>query len=911
MANIRSFWPKGATEAEFGVSAALLSFSVAFIIYNNRVPDQISISKDNQALSNDDSKMEKIEDKKGDFKKDGSLELQDIMSIYHVLIRLYQVTAMTYLLDLGLIGYRVYAVNTPAPFSLITAKVIAWIAFTSNWINIRCDENSDGLRSRLAANVFGWVAFVGSSILAMSFFTDCWGLIVSGVLFENNSKTGLWRILVGTKDLSSQIQTGVFLTRYILLVITSLISVMQINGVFTTDDLKVAKTIFKNPLIFGKPSVEPNISQSQMERLKELDEEEKAESEAFKGFWPKTKLAILLSYPWGEKRLQFLIFVKAIMMVVDRAINLLVPMQTGRILHNLTQNGNGAPRISEFDAWSIAIYVLYSYLQRSSSILSIVQRLIWEPVDEYSQTSISLRFFEHVHGLSMQFHLDRKSGELMQIMNRGVGAMQSVSTTVLFRLLPTIADVIIAIVYFWVSWGWKFGAIVTFNSTLYLITSVYTSKKRSRFYREWIEIDDGSYDKAVDSLVNFETVKYFTAESFEVERYKKGLEKSRGKSFEISIAYELLDMLESAVWTMNSLIGCMLCAYEISKGERNIGSFMSFIVYTRQLESPVDNMAWFFKSLRRDFVSMEKILQLLEQEPTVKDIPSAEPLVVTDGEIVFDKVCFQYDENKKGLKNISFKAPKGKTVAIVGPTGSGKSTILRLAFRFWDPSSGRILIDGQDIAEKTQKSVREQIGVVPQDAVLFDDTISYNIQYGHVSASKEDVIKAAEAAQIHESILKFKDGYDTTVGERGAKLSGGEKQRIALARTIIKNPPIVLLDEATSALDSATESQIQSALTNMTENRTTLVIAHRLSTIMNADLILCIKDGEIVERGTHAELIQKALSDGGEGEYYKMWKIQLGESAKPRTPTIITKDTPASGDLDDKKSDNNSDFTTV
>ncbi|KAF8986281.1 ATP-binding cassette sub- B member 6, mitochondrial [Entomortierella lignicola] len=852
MANIGSFWPKGATEAEFGVSAVLLSFSVAFVIYNNRVPDQISISKDNQTLSNDYSKMEKIEDKKGDFKKDGSLELQDIMSIYHVLIRLYQVTAMTYLLDLGLIGYRVYAVNTPAPFSLITAKVIAWIAFTSNWINIRYDENSDGLRSRLAANVFGWVAFVGSSILAMSFFTDCWGLIVSGVLFENNSKTGLWRILVGTKDLSSQIQTG-------------------INGVFTTDDLKVAKTIFKNPLIFGKPSLEPKVSQSQMERLKELDEEEKAESEAFKGFWPKTKLAILLSYPWGEKRLQFLIFVKAIMMVIDRAINLLVPMQTGRILHNLTQNGNEAPRISEFDAWSIAIYVLYSYLQRSSSILSIVQRLIWEPVDEYSQTSISLRFFEHVHGLSMQFHLDRKSGELMQIMNRGVGAMQSVSTTVLFRLLPTIADVIIAIVYFWVSWGWKFGAIVTFNSTLYLITSVYTSKKRSRFYREWIEIDDGSYDKAVDSLVNFETVKYFTAESFEVERYKKGLEKSRGKSFEISIAYELLDMLESAV----------------------------------------DSMAWFFKSLRRDFVSMEKILQLLEQEPTVKDIPSAEPLVVTDGEIVFDKVCFQYDENKKGLKNISFKAPKGKTVAIVGPTGSGKSTILRLAFRFWDPSSGRILIDGQDIAEKTQKSVREQIGVVPQDAVLFDDTISYNIQYGYVSASKEDVIKAAEAAQIHESILKFKDGYDTTVGERGAKLSGGEKQRIALARTIIKNPPIVLLDEATSALDSATESQIQSALAKMTENRTTLVIAHRLSTIMNADLILCIKDGEIVERGTHAELIQKALSNGGEGEYYKMWKIQLGESAKPRTPTITTKDTPASGELDDKESDNNSNSTTV
>jgi ATP-binding cassette subfamily B (MDR/TAP) protein 6 len=283
---------------------------------------------------------------------------------------------------------------------------------------------------------------------------------------------------------------------------------------------------------------------------------------------------------------------------------------------------------------------------------------------------------------------------------------------------------------------------------------------------------------------------------------------------------------------------------------------------------------------------MEKFLRLLEEQPGVNDIPDAKPLTVSGGEIVFDNVSFQYDANKKGLQNVSFTVPKGKTVALVGPTGSGKSTILRLVFRFWDPKSGRILIDGQDIAEKTQKSIREQIGVVPQEAVLFDDSIMYNIHYGRVNATKEEVIEAAKTAQIHESILKFKDGYESLAGERGAKMSGGEKQRIALARTILKNPPIILLDEATSALDTATESQIQSALAAMTKDRTTLVVAHRLSTIMNADLILVIKDGEVVERGTHEELIQKGMNN--EGEYYKMWRIQSGEAASARATTAVS-----------------------
>ncbi|KAF9999518.1 Homocysteine S-methyltransferase 1 [Entomortierella chlamydospora] len=900
MATITTLWSANASEAETALSVVLLSFAAGITLYSKRDFSQESSLKKTQTALETESVSEKTEAKnKENSKMSGDLESQELRPIYHVLVRLYQAMAATYLLDLGLIGYVVYTTGTPTSLPLLAAKVLAWIAFTSNWICLRSGESTVGQKYLLAAHAFGWVAFIGSSFLARSIFAYGWNLIASGALFENDTKVDPWKTLVATVTLSDQVQFGIFLARYMLLFVASMISVMCLCGVFITDDLKVPKTLFRNPLASDKSREEPEISSSQKERLKELDEEEKAEAEAFKGFWRKIKLAILLSYPWGERRLQFFIFVKVLLMIVDRAINLLVPMQTERILRSLTQDGNDSFKISKFDAWSIVVYILYSYLQRYTSFLSIIQRLVWEPVSEYSSTSITLRFFEHVHGLSMQFHMDRKSGELMQIMNRGVDAMQSVSSTVLFRLVPTIADVVIAIVYFWVAWGWKFGAIVSFNSALYLIVSAYTTKRRSRFYRDWIEIDDGSHGRAVDSLVNFETVKYFTAESFEVGQYRKGLEKSRGKSFDMSITYELLDMLETAVWTMNSLVGCMLCAYEISRGERSVGSFMSFIVYSRQLEGPVDSMAWYFKSLRSNFVSMEKILKLLEQEPTVKDVPDAEPLVVAGGEIVFDNVCFQYSEDKKGLKNISFIAPKGKTVAIVGPTGSGKSTLLRLAFRFWDPTSGRILIDGQNIAEKTQQSVREQIGVVPQEAVLFDNSISYNINYGRVNASKEDITNAAKAAQIHESIIKFKDGYETTVGERGAKLSGGEKQRIALARTILKNPPIVLLDEATSALDSATESQIQSALARMTENRTTLVVAHRLSTIMNADLILCIRDGEIVERGTHAELIQKALENGGEGEYYKMWKIQLGEPTSSNASTIADgESTPKSDNLD-------------
>lgn len=300
----------------------------------------------------------------------------------------------------------------------------------------------------------------------------------------------------------------------------------------------------------------------------------------------------------------------------------------------------------------------------------------------------------------------------------------------------------------------------------------------------------------------------------------------------------------------------------------------------------VDTFGWVFSSIKREFNSIDQLFDILEAEPTVKDIPNAPSLITKKGDIEFEDVCFQYGADKKGLSNISFKVPQGSTIGIVGPTGSGKSTLLKLMFRLWDPTSGRILIDGQDISKVTQTSVREQIGVVPQDTTLLDESILYNIGYARPSATRGEIEDAAKAAHIHDNIMTFDKGYNTSVGERGAKLSGGERQRIGIARVVLKRSSIILLDEATSALDSATENDIQKALNAVTENRTTFVVAHRLSTVMHAGLILCIKDGRIVERGTHEELIQRAIDDDGKGEYYKMWKIQSGESSSSSASTV-------------------------
>ncbi|KAF9571550.1 ATP-binding cassette sub- B member 6, mitochondrial [Mortierella alpina] len=871
-----SLTPMALGRTEIGLSMILLSYTAIYTYYRHIYLRNAAYKEESSSL-NDPLQKKPIET---------AIPIQDPKSdrepsfLDQCLARLQQAVSFISVLDLCLIYYQhSRTINNstfaaPIVYHTTLCGVFAW-----NWNRLQFDAKATPGGSRWFNHLPGWIAVVGATLRAKPFFVHGLQLIGSGALFDEDSEMDLAQIFALVPGVHERVQLGLFAIRYALLWVMGILSMVHLMGLLDMGDLKVPAT-FLNPFtdtFLSADGEEPTtLSATTREDLKEMEEEEKAEAAAFQGFWTKAKLAITMSYPAGQTRLQILIAIQIFFITVERYLNLMVPLQTERILRSLTQDGDSS-KLTSFDYGTVILYISFSYLQRYTSIVSVLRRLSQGPVDDYITQSITLRFFEHVHNLSVQDHLDFKAGEVMNVMERGVRAMQGVSKTILFRLLPTIADVAIAVVYFWVAWGWRYGLLVSVSSAVYLMITVLTGRRRSRLYRQWVEADDSSHERAVDSLTNYETVKYFTAESFEVSQYRKSYKKTSGKSLKISMVYEAMDMIDSLVWTANSLIGCLMCAYEISLGQRHVGSFMSFIVYIKQLEGPVDAMAYYVNDLRREFVSMEKLLKILEKEPTVKDVPDAEPLVVNDGEIEFENVSFRYDDNKKGLSNISFTARKGQTVAFVGATGSGKSTLLRLAFRLWDPSSGRILIDGQDIATKTQQSVRKNIGVVPQDAVLFNDTILYNINYGRVDATKEEVVAAAKLAQIHDSIMKFKDGYDTIVGERGSKLSGGEKQRLGLARTLLKGAQICLMDEPSSALDSATERQMQQALAQVSKSQTTLVVAHRLSTIMHADLILCIKDGEVVERGTHEELVQRALANGGQGEYYNMWKIQLGQ----------------------------------
>ncbi|KAF9099308.1 Homocysteine S-methyltransferase 1 [Mortierella sp. AD031] len=632
-------------------------------------------------------------------------------------------------------------------------------------------------------------------------------------------------------------------------------------------------------------------STSEDEIEKKLRAEKEERESAFKDFWPKVKRLLPFVYPKDDAWLQFMVFLTFLFLVLGRVVNAAVPILTIWIVGSLDQKD------AKFNAWAILLYVFVRYLQGSSGLINAARGWAWIPIEQYSNSSLTIRFFEHVHNLSLEFHLNRKTGELLRILDRGTSSIVSLLSTVLFQLVPVVADVLIAVVVFCIAWDWKYAIIVFVTIVAYVIVTVMVTEWRTQFRRAMISFDNDARAKAVDSLLNFETVKYYSAEEFEVSRYRSAIYKYMVADYKSQITYQLLNLLQSFVITMGMLAGCLLCAYEISEGILEVKHFVAFIMYLNQLYQPLNWFGSYYRMLQQNFVDMEKMMKLLDQNQSVQDIPGAKPLIVTSGEVVFEDVSFQYDTRQKGLSHINFTVPKGKTVALVGPTGSGKSTILRLLFRFYDVSSGRILIDGQDISQRTQASLREQIGVVPQDSVLFNDSIYYNINYGRNSATKVEVEEAAKAAQIHYKIQDFPDGYATKVGERGLRLSGGEKQRVAIARTILKNPPIVLLDEATSALDSTTEGQIQAALARMTENRTTLVVAHRLSTIVNSDLILCIKDGVIVEQGTHDQLVDQALANGGEGVYYEMWKQQIREEQADDS----TVDGAISDDSDSKK----------
>ncbi|WP_295946661.1 ABC transporter ATP-binding protein/permease [uncultured Bartonella sp.] len=504
--------------------------------------------------------------------------------------------------------------------------------------------------------------------------------------------------------------------------------------------------------------------------------------------------------------------------------------------------------------------------------LNQLRDALFATVGQHAVRRLAYQTFVHMHELSLRFHLERRTGGLSRVIERGTKGIEAIVRFSILNTAPTVLEFALTALVVYISYGWHYMSVVAITVGLYTWFTIKASNWRISIRRQMNESDTEANTRAIDSLLNYETVKYFGNEDLEAKRFDSsmaGYEKAAIKTW-ISLGW--LNFGQAVIFGAGMAVMMLMSAYEVMHGTQTLGDFVFINALLMQLSIPLNFIGSIYREVRQGLTDIEAMFDLLDVKQEVTDAPDAKPLIVKEGEIRFNHVEFSYDTNRQILKDIDFSVPAGKTVAIVGPSGAGKSTISRLLFRFYDVQKGSITIDGQDIRSVTQKSLRHAIGMVPQDTVLFNDTIAYNIRYGRPDASDEEVKKAAEMAQIGDFIAQLPDGYQSMVGERGLKLSGGEKQRVAIARTILKAPPILILDEATSALDTATELEIQYALDVVSRGRTTLVVAHRLSTIIGADEILVLKGGQIIERGKHDELLAK------DGLYASMWHKQLEAS---------------------------------
>jgi ATP-binding cassette subfamily B protein len=582
----------------------------------------------------------------------------------------------------------------------------------------------------------------------------------------------------------------------------------------------------------------------------------------------------ILPYVWPRERpdLKRTVAISLVLMLLAKLVTVSMPFTYKWATDGLVA-ATGSPKATTQElGWIIGAPIvatlLYGLTRIAIVVLSQAREGLFARVAMHAVRRLALNTFEHMHRLSLRFHLERKTGGLTRVLERGRSGIENITRMTLMTFVPTVVEFTLVLIIFAVEFDWRYVAAVVGMIVVYLGFTVFATEWRIRIRRAMNESDSEANTKAIDSLLNYETVKYFGAEAREAKRYDASLATYERASVKTYISLALLNTGQAAIFTLALTLCMVMSARDVIGGTNTLGQFIMVNALMLQLFIPLNFMGMVYREIKQGITDIEIMMDVLEQPPEIADRPGARDLIVTGGAVRFDNVRFHYDADRPILEGLTFEVPAGKMVAIVGPSGAGKSTISRILLRFYDVAGGRVTIDGQDIRDVTQQSLRHAIGVVPQDTVLFNDTIRYNLLYGKPEASEVDIEAAARLAQIDAFIKTLPQGYGTMVGERGLKLSGGEKQRVAIARTILKAPPILMLDEATSALDSHTEKEIQDALDKVSRNRTTLVIAHRLSTIVTADNIIVLDKGQLVEQGTHAELMERG------GLYASLWNRQ-------------------------------------
>ena len=585
--------------------------------------------------------------------------------------------------------------------------------------------------------------------------------------------------------------------------------------------------------------------------------------ETYRRLWPHL-------WPHGRPDLQRRVFIAFGLLLVAKLATMVTPFTfkwaTDALVAAVGGHEKGVP--AGLVAAPMLLIGLYGLSRVAMALLTQVRDGLFAKVAMHAVRRLALMTFAHMHALSLRFHLERKTGGLTRVLERGRSGIEDLSRLMVLTLVPTIVEFALVLGILAYEFDWLYALTAFLTVAAYLGYTYKATEWRIAIRRRMNASDTDANTKAVDSLLNYETVKYFGAEARETARYDLSMAKYEKASTQTYVSLAVLNAGQAAIFTAGMTVVMWLAARDILAGRTTIGGFVLANTMLVQLSMPLNFMGMIYREIKQALIDIDDMFRILGQNPEIADRPGAAPLAVAGGTVRFEDVRFAYNPERPILRGVTFEIPAGQTVAVVGPSGAGKSTLSRLLFRFYEPQAGRISVDGQDIAAVTQASLRAAIGMVPQDTVLFNDTIGYNIRYGRPDASDEEVQEAARLAQIDRFISGLPEGYETPVGERGLKLSGGEKQRVAIARTILKGPPILVLDEATSALDSFTEAEIQDALDRVARGRTTLVIAHRLSTVVNADAILVLDKGVVAERGTHAELLDKG------GIYAALWARQ-------------------------------------